>query len=210
MTPANSSDSAIDSEWQSIVSGNAQLKLATVSAGRTAALQMDFDFKGGGGFVVARCAFERAMPEEFAVRFRLRGRGAVNNLELKLVDATGQNVWRYVHKDLHPPARWKRMTVDSRDIEFAWGPSSGGRIRALATIELAIVAGEGGQGTWWIADLEIEDSGPAQPPKAVASSALPHCDASAALSGSGWKPWPDDTAPWIAIDSIEPDRKSVV
>jgi hypothetical protein len=204
MTPANSSDSAIGSEWQAIVSGNAQLKLATLSAGRTAALQMDFDFQGGGGFVVARRAFKRAMPEEFAVRFRLRGRGAVNNLELKLVDATGQNVWRYVQKDLQPPARWKRMTVDSRDIEFAWGPSSGGRIQALATIELAIVAGEGGHGTWWIADLEIEDSGPSQPPKAVASSALPHCDAAAALSGSGWRPRPDDPAPWIAIDSIEP------
>jgi hypothetical protein len=191
------------SEWQAIVSGNAQLKLA-LSAGRTAALQMDFDFQGGGGFVVARRALKRAMPEEFAVKFRLRGRGAVNNLELKLVDATGQNVWRFVHKDLQPPARWKRMTVNSRDIEFAWGPSSGGRIRDLATIELAIVAGEGGKGTWWIADLEIEDSGPSQPPKAAASSALPHCDASAALSGSGWKPRPDDPAPWIAIDSIEP------
>ncbi len=90
----------MEPEWQAIVSGNAELKLSTAGAGQSAALQMDFDFKGGGGFVVARRALSRPMPEDFAVTFRLRGRGAPNNLELKLVDATGQNVWRHVHKDL--------------------------------------------------------------------------------------------------------------
>jgi len=125
-----SSEPAALPEWQAIVSGNAQLSLSPVLAGRTAALRMDFDFKGGGGFVVARRAFKRAMPEEYCVKFRLRGSGAVNHLELKLVDTTGQNVWRHVYRDLRPPPRWKSMTLDSRDIEFAWGPSSGGHIAA--------------------------------------------------------------------------------
>ncbi|MHB8477233.1 MAG: discoidin domain-containing protein [Steroidobacteraceae bacterium] len=172
-------------EWQAIVSGNAELKLSAVGARQSAALRMDFDFKGGGGFVVARRALSRPMPEEFAVTFRLRGRGAPNNLELKLVDASGQNVWRHVHKDLQPPARWRRMRVGSQDIEFAWGPSSGGRIRALGTLEFAIVAGAGGKGTWWIADVEIEDGTPSQTPQVSASR-------------------PDDPHPWIAIDSMEP------
>ena len=160
-------------EWQAIVSGNAQLSLSPVLAGRTAALRMDFDFKGGGGFVVARRAFKRAMPEEYCVKFRLRGSGAVNHLELKLVDTTGQNVWRHVYRDLRPPPRWKSMTLDSRDIEFAWGPSSGGRIAALGSMEFAIVAGEGGKGTLWIAGVEIEDRGPRAAPTASASSELP-------------------------------------
>ena len=175
----------MEPEWQAIVSGNAELELSTAGAGQSAALQMDFDFKGGGGFVVARRALSRPMPEDFAVTFRLRGRGAPNNLELKLVDATGQNVWRHVHKDLKPPARWKRMRVDSQDIEFAWGPSSGGRIQALGSLEFAIVAGAGGKGTWWIADVEIEDCTPPQAPEVTASR-------------------PDDPHPWIAIDSMEP------
>src|ERR1700682_2268291 len=112
--------SLIPSDWQPIVSGNAELKLSSISAGRLAALQMDYDFKGGGGFVVARLMRSGSMPEEFAVKFRLRGRGAINHLELKLVDATGQNVWRHVHKELRLPERWTRMRVDSRDIEFSW------------------------------------------------------------------------------------------
>jgi hypothetical protein len=204
MMTKNSADSISLSDWQSIVSGNAELKLAPVSAGRVPALQMDFDFKGGGGFVVARRMLKRPMPEEYAVTFRLRGHGAVNHLELKLVDAAGQNVWRYVHKDLRLPPRWKRMTVDSSEIDFAWGPSSGGRIRELGSLELAIVAGEGGKGTLWIADMAIEDRSPTESPRASASSALPDCEASAALIGSGWKPRPDDPRPWIVIDSMEP------
>ena len=197
-------DPADPSEWQAVVSGNAELKLSASPAGRVPALRMDFDFKGAGGFVVARRALSRSMPEEYAVKFRLRGRGPVNNLELKLVDATGQNVWRHVQKDLRLPARWTRVTVPSRDIDFAWGPSSGGRLSTLGSLELAIVAGEGGRGTLWIADVEIEDGTPAHAPRATASSELADFEAGGALRESGWKPRPDDPRPWIVIDSIQP------
>ena len=196
--------SLMASEWQNIVSGNAELKLSAAPAGRTPALQMDFDFKGSGGFVVARRAMSRKMPEEYSVNFRLRGRGAVNNLELKLVDVTGQNVWRHVQKDFKLPQRWTRMKVDSHDIDFAWGPSGGGHLSSLGSLEIAIVAGEGGQGMLWIADMAIEDCSPKEAPTAAASSALPGFDASKALTGSGWKPRPEDLRPWMAIDFIEP------
>ncbi len=146
MTPGHQAESVSLSEWQPTVSGNAELKLSTLFARRVPALKMDFDFKDGGGFVVARRILKRPMPREYAVHFRLRGRGATNNLELKLVDASGLNVWRYVQKDLRLPARWKRISIQSRDIDFAWGPSSGSRISQLGSIEVAIVAGEGRQG----------------------------------------------------------------
>jgi F5/8 type C domain len=209
MTREEHAESAIQPEWQPTVSGEATLKLSTVSAGRDSALRMDFDFKGGGGFVVARRALNRPMPAEYAVRFRLRGRGAVNNLELKLIDDTGQNVWRHVDKDLRLPLRWKRVRIDSRQIDFAWGPSSGSGISQLGFLELAIVAGEGGKGTIWIADVQIEDCGPTQAPTASASSELPDFEAPNALAGAdvagpGWKPRPDDPRPWIVIDSIQP------
>ncbi|HLY51458.1 MAG TPA: hypothetical protein VKQ31_00480, partial [Steroidobacteraceae bacterium] len=192
------------SEWRPTASGNAQLKLSAPRAGSAAALRMDFDFKGGQGFVVARRALRRAMPADYAVHFRLRGRGPANNLELKLVDDTGRNVWRYVHKDLEPPARWRRVTIESRDIDFAWGPSSGHGISELGFVEFAIVAGAGGAGTLFIADLAIEDLTPAHPPTAHASSAQPGGLAAAALAGSGWKPDPADRRPWITIDSTRP------
>ena len=45
--------------------------------------------------------------------------------------------------------------------------------RALGSMELAIVAGEGGRGTLWIADVEIEDGTPAHAPRATARASLP-------------------------------------
>jgi hypothetical protein len=193
------------SAWHPFASGEAELKLSSAS-GRVPALQMDFDFKGGGGFAVARRVVKRTMPEDYMLSLRLRGRGAVNDLELKLVDVTGQNVWRHVKKSLSPAARWRNLKVPSREMEFAWGPAGGGVMKELGAIEIAIVAGTGGAGTVWIADLDIEDCAPNAAPKVDASSEQPGYAAVNALSGGGWKPDPADSKPWIVIDSIEPRR----
>jgi hypothetical protein len=191
-------------EWQPTASGNAQLRLTTAASAAGPALQMDFDFKGGKGFVVARHPVDRSMPADYAVQFRLRGRGAINNLELKLIDPSGQNVWRYVIKDLRLPPRWKRFVVQSRDIEFAWGPSSGAAIAQLGFIELAIVAGEGGAGSVLIAGLEVCDLTPLRPPTADSSSAQPGYEAAQALLGRGWRPRSEDPKPWITVDCTAP------
>jgi hypothetical protein len=191
-------------EWQPTASGNAELVLSAVATAAGPALKMDFDFKGGKGFVVARRAVGQRMPAEYAVHFRLRGHGAVNDLELKLIDSSGQNVWRHVLKGLSLPKRWKRFVVQSRDIDFAWGPSSGASLSQLGFIELAVVAGAGGAGSVFIADLEMRDLTPARPPSAQASSAQPGFSAVDALTGRGWKPGSEDPKPWIAIDCSAP------
>ncbi len=193
-----SSDAAA---WLPVASGQAKLQLSKAPLRRAgAALQMDFDFNGGGGFVVARCVVERPMPEEYVLRLRLRGHGPVNNLELKLVDGTGQNVWRYVSKDLTLPARWTSLRVPSRAMEFAWGPASGSVMETLGAIEIAVVAGQGGAGTLLIADLDIEDASPSVAPLLRASSAASGFAADAALSDTGWKPNAGDAKPWIEVD----------
>ena len=143
--------------WSPVAAGEARLALSTTSTGGRPALRLDFDFKGGAGFVAARCPVQHEVSEDYTIAFRLRGVGPPNDLELKLVDSTGQNVWRYVRRNLHPPARWKRFRIDSRELEFAWGPASGAVPKDLGAIELAIVAGEGGAGTLWVSDLTIDD-----------------------------------------------------
>ena len=95
-------------------------------------------------------------------------------------------------RDLQPPARWKHFRIDSREFEFAWGPESGGVLKDLGAIELAIVAGDGGAGTLWVSDLRIEDHDSLTGARASASSALPGFDANQSLGGSGWMPSPDD------------------
>jgi hypothetical protein len=188
--------------WEPIVSGNAELKLTPLVTDSSSALRLDFDFKGAGGFVVARRAQTRSMPSEYAVCFRLRGNGPLNNLEIKLVDDTGLNVWRRVFKDLKLPSRWKSFAVESRDIDFAWGPSSGRGIARLGSMEFAIVAGEGGKGTMWLADVQIEDRRPKHAAELSASSEVQGFEAAKAMEG-GWTPRLDDRKPWIVIDMRE-------
>jgi hypothetical protein len=192
------------SSWLAVASGNAELRLSDSRARSSCALRMDFDFKGGGGFVVARRTVEQAVPEDYVLRLRLRGRGSTNNLELKLVDASGQNVWRHVTKNLELPARWTTIKVSSREMEFAWGPAGGGVMQVLGAIEIAVVAGAGGTGSVWIADLAIEDCSPTEAPRASASSAQAGFAAADALTGGGWKPNAEDPKPWIQIDSVQP------
>ena len=93
--------------------------------------------------------------------------------------------------------------MESRDIEFAWGPASGSSLSQLGSLEFAIVAGEGGAGTVWLSDLTIENCTPVDPPSATASSALPQFEAGQALVGPGWKPRPEDLKPWITVDFIQ-------
>ena len=192
--------------WSPVAAGKAQLALSSASTGGRPALRMDFDFKGGAGFVVARCLVQREVYEDYTVTFRLRGVGQTNDLELKLVDSRGQNVWLHVQRHLQPPARWKRFRIESREFEFAWGSASGGVPKELGAIELAIVAREGGAGALWVSDLRIEDHSPLTGARASASSALPGFDADRALAGSGWIPSPDDARPWIAVDFAETRR----
>jgi F5/8 type C domain len=205
MTPLKTSDPDFLAAWQPTTSGNAQLKLSAFSVGTDTALQMDFAFREGGGFVVAKRSMRRSMPEDYAIVFRLRGRGPAVDLEFKLVDVTGRNVWRYVIKALRLPARWQRFKVESRKIEFGWGPAGGGSIAELGSIEFAIVSNAGVAGSLWIEDVRIEDVGPAQAPVLSASSELPEFAAARALD-AGWKPRADDAEPWLSIDSLQPRR----
>lgn len=156
--------------WLPVASGEARLTLA-IKDGR---LRLDFDFHGGGGFVVARRELRQAMPEDFVLGFRWQGRGSVNHLEVKLVDETGANVWRFEKRDLKFTGRATHMTISSRDFQFAWGPAGGGAIRKLGAIEFAIVAKDGGAGQATISDLWIEDHSFTRQPTITRSRAAPH------------------------------------
>src|SRR5262245_62591885 len=104
-----------------VASGLAQLAISTERGPRGAAMRLDFDFKGGGGFVVARKVFDRPMPESYTLGFSIRGAAPANRLELKLADPSGRNVW-WRHWDAFEfPADWRTESARNTEIEFAWG-----------------------------------------------------------------------------------------
>ncbi len=198
------------SGWSAHPADGVHLDLSADPGERGRGLRLDFAFTGGG-YAVARKAFDLNLPENYAISFRLRGEAPVNHLEFKLIDDTGENVWWFVQRDMEFPADWRLVTIKKRKISFAWGPAGGGEIRHAASIEFAITAGSGGEGTVWIDDLTLTPLPPpgATPPPLVAgaSSARPGHAAEAALDGDPGTFWwsaPGDSLPAFLLGFQEP------
>jgi hypothetical protein len=187
------------SGWRGFASGEVELRLAS-DAG---ALRMDFDFKGGGGFAVARKELVRALPSSFALRLRIRGSAPHNRFELKLVDPSGRNVWWFQRDAFEFPEDWQELCIESHEFEFAWGPAGGGGIEQLGALELAIAAGPGGRGCVWFADLRLEDREYRATPQVSASSALADAGPERVFDGSrdtAWRSDPQAHHAWLCVD----------
>jgi F5/8 type C domain-containing protein/alpha-L-rhamnosidase-like protein len=126
-------------------------------AGRTGrAMRLDFAFRSGGGYAIARRALPLDLPPNYAFSFWIRGEAPPNTLEFKLIDSTGENVWWYTERDRAFDPAWRKVTIRRRQIAFAWGPRGGGTLDHVASLELVITAGRGGgHGSVWIDDLAI-------------------------------------------------------
>src|SRR5262245_7734642 len=205
MTPHELADVFGDiSRWSTAASGQAQLTLASdVGENGKPALRLEFDFKGGRGFVVASCRITHATPDAWALTLRVRGAAPTNKLEIKFVDPSGRNVWWWRRDAFEFTLNWQTLRIRSREVSFAWGPAGGGPIQQLGTLEIALVAGPGGSGSVWISELCFEDLSLQSPPRVLASSAQPGHEPEAALTTSpstSWCSTAGDPSPWLALD----------
>ena len=180
--------------WTAAPADGVLLRIGSDTGHAGRAMRLDFDFQGHGGYAVVRKRFAIDLPDNYAFTFWIRADAPVNNLEFKLVDSTGDNVWWMNRRNLTFPREWTKLTTRRRQIEFAWGPVGGGVPHHIASIELAITAGSGGKGTVWIDQLALEPRPPDRPydliPAVVASkSEAGHAPALAldADSLSAWR-----------------------
>ena len=196
------------SRWQAIPSAGVRLELSSAEAAAGRALRLDFDFAGHAGWAAVRREVAIDLPEDWELGFSLRGEAASNDLEIKLVDGSGENVWWAVRRDFPPPSSWTRLVSKKRHFSFAWGPAGGGEIRHAAALEIAVTARAGGRG--WI---EIEDmtltalpppGPPARAPVLTASSSAPGSPPGLAMDGDPATAWRSAGAgagsAWLAID----------
>lgn len=151
------------SAWVAAPSDGVLLSVRSDSGHSGKAMRLDFDFQGHGGYAVARKTMRVVLPENYAFTFWIRGEAPVNNLEFKLVDSTGDNVWWRNQRNFTFSRDWRKVTIRKRQVEFAWGPKGGGEAADIASIELAITAGSGGKGSVWIDDFRLESRPPDRP-----------------------------------------------
>lgn len=193
--------------WTTHPSDGVTMRLS-LDAGRNGgkSLRIDFAFSGGG-YAIVRRSVPIDVPPNYLLSFYVRGASGSQNLEVKLVDSTGDNVWWRNQRDFEFSHDWRRVAIKKRQVEFAWGPLGGGELRRAAALEIAITAGSGGRGTVWLDDLSIEER-----PVVVASAGSPIVTASSTVGGSSpstvldsvatsvWRSQPGDRAPSLTLD----------
>ncbi|HSR98161.1 MAG TPA: discoidin domain-containing protein [Kofleriaceae bacterium] len=180
--------------WHATASDGVTSSVRAVPGVRGPAMQLAFDLGSTAGYAVARRDLALDLPGDFELTFQLRGDLPVNNLELKLIDASGENVWWYRRANYAFPTAWREIRVKRSQIEFAWGPATDHTLRKAFAIELVVSAGKGGgKGTLEIDELALRAvppiTGPAASPIATASSEEPGHPAAHAIDGDAHTAW---------------------
>jgi hypothetical protein len=193
-------------EWTALPASGVEMKLSLEPGAHGHALRVDFHFTKGGGYAVIHRKLALELPANYRFRYRIRGETAPQNLEFKLADTSGENVWWFHRPDFHYPKDWTEDRIRKRQISFAWGPQGGGELRHVAAIEFAITAGSGGKGTVWFDELTLETlpvPGPPPAPVASASSevaAHPAAHAADTSRATWWESGRRDYAPALTLD----------
>ncbi len=171
------------------------------------ALRLGFELAGHGAWAIARRDIAFSLPAHYVVTLRLRGEAAPVDLQLKLVDPSGANVWWWRRRAFSPSVAGERVVLRRVSLDFAWGPKSGGDPDRVGAVELAVASDGGARGTYWIEDLRVEPRAlAAAPPRAAAvraSSFRAGHEPERALepdARSSWCPAPGDAHPWLELD----------
>jgi hypothetical protein len=180
--------------WQADASDGVRASLRAAAGFAGQALCLDFDFAGAAGYAIARRALPIDFPSNYEFSLYVRGDAPVNNLEFKLIDASGDNVWWVNRRDFVFPHAWQLVKIKKRHIEFAWGPTPDRALKRSAVLELVLKAGGGGgRGSVCFDQLSFQELPPPTTsypaPVLQASSAQPGAEAAYALDGALSTAW---------------------
>lgn len=194
--------------WSVIASDGVKGSISAVEGIDGKALRLDFDFHGGAGFCVVRRDLPLALPKNYRFSFAIRGESPPNNLEFKLVDPAGPDVWWVNRRGFEFPTTWQTVSYKARHFRFAWGPSGGKPLEKIGAIEFAIAASTGGKGHILVDRLTFEPlplpKAPIRPPMLSFSTTRAfQKSAPVVLDEAGnvnWTSAASDERPWLQVD----------
>ncbi len=196
------------SEWQVETSDGVRARIDSAEGVQGRALGLEFDFQGHGGHASAWRPLPLELPQNFELSFELRGDAPPNDLQLKLVDASGENVWWFRQADFEFSKDWRRVVVKKRQVQFAWGPTEQRELRQTASLELVVAAGSGGgKGSIAVDNLRLRELPvpPAVPPAPVATASNSQSGHGPALAVDGrrdtaWQSEATQGRAWLELD----------
>ncbi|RTL42242.1 MAG: hypothetical protein EKK53_11505 [Burkholderiales bacterium] len=147
--------------WQASASDQVQARLRRDA--RDDSLCLDYDFAGVSGYAVMRRALPVNWPADFALTVPLKGQGAGNDVQIKFVDASGDNVWWVNRPAMALPATLNELRFKRRHVDFAWGPAADRQLTRTQVLEFVVVAGQqgGGAGSLCVGAVRLDAREPA-------------------------------------------------
>ena len=130
--------------WTASASDGVVSRVSGVPGDSGQALRLDYDFASVSGYAFAARTLLIDWPENYVLRLKLRGRGGVNDLQLKFTNASGDNVWWVQKLNFRPSQDWQELRIRPRDMAFAWGPTQDKSLRRTARMEIVLVRGRDG------------------------------------------------------------------
>lgn len=136
-------DMATPTLWKALASDGVVSRLEPLST-PDPALRLQFDFQHHAGYAALERTLPLDLPENFEIDLMLGGTGPINDLEVKLLDAGGENVWWYRRPNFELQKGLRTLRIRRRQIEFAWGPTQDRQLHRVERLQLVISAGRGG------------------------------------------------------------------
>lgn len=159
-------------QWKLVLSDQVSGSLRPVAgAGGGRAMCLDYDFHDVSGYVGVRRALDIQYPANYRFGFQLRGDSPGNDLQFKLLDASGDNVWWVNRPGYDFPKNWTPVEFRKRHIDKAWGPSPEKELKRSAAMEFTIYSKVGGRGTVCFDKLTLQGL-PAQDDSPLQASVL--------------------------------------
>ncbi len=155
------------------------------------ALCLEYDFNGVSGYVGMQRDIAIAYPDNYRFDIKLRGESPANDLQFKLIDASGDNVWWVNRPKYAFPREWTPVRYKRRHIGKAWGPGTDPVLRESAKLEFTLNNSAGGKGTVCFDELGFVALSPDAPePRIVSASATTAArDAGKAADGDASTVW---------------------
>lgn len=145
--PRTLDDFESSAAWTVIRSDQVSGVLREVEGADGRGLCLDYDFNDVSGYVGLQRQLPIEYPADYAFTVRVRGDAPANDLQFKLIDASGDNVW-WVNKPRYQvPAQWTPIVYKHRHISRAWGPAPDPALHRSQKLEFTISSSVGGKGS---------------------------------------------------------------
>jgi len=195
--------------WRVVTSNQVSASLRKLPAGEGGGLCLDYDYNGVSGYAAIRREVAIDYPDNYRFDFRLRGDSPRNDLQFKLLDASGDNVWWVNRPRYEFPKDWTPVRYLKRHIDKAWGPDPDKTLRKTAELEFTLYNNAGGKGSVCLdaltfTPLPAEDTSPL---RAKASATVGASTAAGAVDtrpATAWSGSFGGAAPVLTLDLGKP------